>query len=366
MNTSITRPIGHLLRTTVSSVRSTRSPIFTFYLDFDPFRSSLKSYIRLFQRWSARNSSFLHRFTENNSSFTSTPGGSWAALCRRNWLGVSAEQSSGSPETAVGRLLTMNSTSANSVLNSTSWSSHFQLHPLVLLRNRYQTLPYSGHMGGGRWLKYRLDTLLLQLSLDRFFIPIRNGLFNSLLAYKIVFYVRPNFLGRSSRIFELVMNHDEVIRLKWWRHFKVDSTSCKASEQTNPSFRCSAEPLRSSPVKVSGGWYASLSREIPYKLLHGLSIHSSALNAVPNSLLDRLLALIIRNTLFSSHSFCSLPPWGADIWRCRTINWLTWWCFGRIIGCFSFHERTTAFCTRPPNRTTSSYNTGLRLLSPAG
>ena len=198
-------------------------------------------------------------------------------------MGVSAEQSSGSPETAVGRLLTMKSTSANSVLNSTSWSSHFQLHPLVLLRNRYQTLPYSGHMGGGRWLKYRLDTLLLQLPLNRFFIPIRNGLFNSLLVYKIVFYVRP-------------------------------------SEQTNPSFRCSADPLRSPPVKVSGGWYASLSRERPYKLLHGLSIHSSALNAVPNSLLDRLLALIIRNTLFSSHSFCSLPPWGADIWRCRTIN----------------------------------------------
>ena len=205
MNTSITRPIGHLLRTTVSSVRSTRSPIFSFYLDFDPFRSSLKSYIDLFQRWSARNSSFLHRFTENNSSFTNTPGGSWAALCRGNWLGVSAEQSSGSPETAVGRLLTMNSTSANSVLNSTSWSSHFQLHSLVLLRNLYQTLPYSGHMGGGRWLKYRLDTLLLQLPLNRFFIPIRNGLFNSLLVYKIVFYVRPS--EQTNHLFAVPRTH---------------------------------------------------------------------------------------------------------------------------------------------------------------
>lgn len=99
-------------------------------------------------------------------------------------------------------------------MNSTSLQLRVSsiLHSLVLLRNLYQTLPYSEHMGGGNRLKYRLDTLLLQLPLNRFIILIRNGLFQlSIGAYKIDLYVRPNFLRRSSRTYELAMNHDEVI-----------------------------------------------------------------------------------------------------------------------------------------------------------
>ena len=135
-------------------------------------------------------------------------------------MGVRAEQSSRSSETAVmGRLLTLDSTSANSVLSSVSLSSPsatalFRLFSVICTR----TFPNSAHMGGGGGgggsgrLKDPLDTLLLQLRLNLFFVPTRNRLFElSVRSYIISAPVRPNLFRRSSSTYELVENHNEII-----------------------------------------------------------------------------------------------------------------------------------------------------------
>ena len=129
-------------------------------------------------------------------------------------MGVSAEQSSRSAETAVmRRLLTTDSTSANCVLSSMSLSSPsatalFRCFFIICTR-RFKLRTY----GGSRRLKDPLDTLLLQLRvINLVFVSTRNRLFQlSVGSYKVGAPVRPNLFGRSSSTFELVENHNEII-----------------------------------------------------------------------------------------------------------------------------------------------------------
>ena len=129
-------------------------------------------------------------------------------------MGVSAEQSSGSSETVVmGRLLTMHSTSANSVLssmslNSLSATALFRCF-FVICTRRSQT---PDALGGSRRLKDPLYTLLLQLAINLFFVPTRNRLSHlSVGSYKVRALVRSNLFRWSSSAYELAENHNKII-----------------------------------------------------------------------------------------------------------------------------------------------------------